>query len=125
MTVYYDGYCPYCRAAAMTIRSLDVFRRIAVISFRHDKSYSIHGITAEELEREMVVIVHCGDQQRAYKGFAGVLAVLRGLLLLWPIFPLAWCLGRIGWGDVLYRWMAEHRLIIPDAGHCRDRNCRI
>ena len=125
MTVYYDGYCPYCRATAMSIRGLDLSRRIRVISFRHDTSYENYGIKIEDLEQEMVVLLNQGDQYRIYKGFEAVLAVLRGLPLLWPVFPLVWCLGRIGLGDRIYRWMADNRLIIPDAGHCQDQCCSV
>lgn len=124
LRLYYDGYCPFCRASARLIGRLDWLGRIDLVSFRHDNSYLQLGISADALEEAMHVI----DLRAApviYAGYPAVVAVVRNLPLLWPLWPIAWAAGRLGLGARIYRWLARNRIIVPDASHCAGGVCQL
>lgn len=121
--VYVDGLCVYCRQAGRLIRALDWGQRVAVRSFRDDDSYRRFGISPVALEEAMHVVVLAPGTFRVTSGFPAVLLLLRHLPLLWPLWPVAWLLERLGWGERAYRWVARHRWILPGPGRCRQGAC--
>jgi len=123
LVVYIDGFCVYCRQAGRLLRALDWGQRVEVRSFRHDESYRRFGIAPEALEAAMHAVALGPGTFRVVSGFAAVRLLLRHLPLLWPLWPAAWLLERVGWGERAYRWVARHRWILPDPGHCREGAC--
>lgn len=125
LLVYIDGFCPYCRASGRAIQALDLLGRCRVVSFRHDPTYRTYGITPEALEQVMHVVVCSRGTYRVARGYGAVLEVIRHLPPLWWLWPIAWLLGAVGLGERAYRWLADHRLIVPDPRHCRDSACPV
>ena len=64
-TVYYDGYCNYCRRTARIIRFLDCFGLFRVISYRHDNSYLQYGLSFEDVDKEMYIICSITDSKES------------------------------------------------------------
>lgn len=125
LLVYYDGNCRYCRASARTIRRLDWFGWVDTVSFRHGGSFVRFGITPEALEQAMHVVVPGRPEPVVRAGYPAVVTVVRYLPVLWPLLPLAWLAGWLGLGQRVYRWLAEHRVIVPDPERCRDSVCEL
>ena len=119
--VYIDGYCPYCRATGRAIERFDWLHRLEVRDFRRDQSYQDSGITAVELESQMH-LVNGGEVLRGYDAVLGVLARTPLGMLAWPLARLAKSLGL---GPKAYRWLAEHRIIVPDPQSCQDGSCPV
>lgn len=122
LTVYVDGFCPYCRQAGRLLKRLDLFGTVDVRSFRHDSSFQRYGLSSGQVEREMQVIVSTASGHRVYGGYAGVAALVRHMPLLWPLLPVVWLAERTGYGARAYRWLADKRGVGPAAG-CGSRRC--
>ena len=114
--LYIDGFCPTCRATARALSSLDWRGRLEIVSFRDPGIPVPAGVAPSQLEREMI-LVDLRHRSTA-GGFAAVRALARLLPPMWPLRPvfalIAWC----GWGDRAYRYLAEHRRIVPDPRAC-------
>lgn len=124
--VFIDGHCRHCRLAGAWLKRLDLSSRLAVRSFRSDSSYLRFGITVAALEQDM----HLVSGSEVFRGFAAVTELSRQLPLLWPLYPFLLLAERAGFGARVYRWLAERRLIVPDAASCRAvglaaASCRI
>ena len=124
LTVYVDGFCPYCRLAGRLLKRLDLFGTLDVRSFRHDRSFERCQLTPDALEREMHVIVSTTSEHTVYGGYAAVTALVRHMPVLWPLLPVAWLAERTGYGDRVYRWLAARRVVVPDAQVCARVSCR-
>lgn len=121
LLVYVDGSCPNCRSAGRLLKRLDLLGTLDVRSFRHDRSFERYGLTADDVARELQVIVPAAAGYRAFGGFEAVRALLRHIPLLWPLLPAAWLMAVSGQGARAYRWLAERRTLVPDAGACGMR----
>jgi predicted DCC family thiol-disulfide oxidoreductase YuxK len=104
----YVGHCRMSRRAATCLYRLDVFRRLDLVSFRHDDSYLVAGIQLRALEQEL----HFVSGSQVWRGFPAVLQVVRRLPLLWPLLPFCWMAERLGLGQRLYRCLAANRVIV-------------
>lgn len=118
LLVYVDGLCPNCRRAGRLLKRLDLRGTLDVRSFRHGASFARYGLTADDVARELHVIVLTAGGCRVFGGFEAVRALLRHIPLLWPLLPAAWLLAVSGQGGKVYRWLAERRTLVPDAGAC-------
>lgn len=123
LTVYVDGFCPYCRQAGRLLKRLDLFGTLDVRSFRHDRSFEKYDLTPDALEREMHVIVSTASRHRLYGGYAAVTALVRHMPALWPLLPVVWLAERTGYGDRVYHWLADRRVVVPDAKACARVFC--
>lgn len=120
--LYIDGFCPTCRAAARALARLDWLGRLDIVSFRDPATVLPPGITRARFETEMVLVDLRGG---AAGGFGAIRALARHLPLLWPARPLLAAVGWAGWGDRAYRYLAEHRRIVPDPRACRLDGCEV
>jgi predicted DCC family thiol-disulfide oxidoreductase YuxK len=119
--VYIDGYCSYCRATGSAIARFDWLRRVDVRDFRGDSSYRSLGITDSDLEAQMH-LVGGGKILRGYDAVLGVLARVPLGMVFWPLAKLA---GWLGLGPLAYRWLSEHRVIVPNSELCRTDACQV
>jgi len=114
--LFIDGFCPTCRATARALANLDWRGRLDIVSFRDPATVIPPGLTRERLETEMVLVdLRSGE---VVGGFGAVRALARYLPLLWPLRPVFALIAWWGWGDRAYRYLAEHRRIIPDPRVC-------
>lgn len=125
ITVYLDGDCLYCRATARLIKRLDLFRRINVTSFRTDLSYQQYGLNAEQVSEAMHLVDETDRGVNLHVGYDAILKLLRLLVLLWPLYPFAWLIQRVGLGNRFYQFLADNRIFVSDARHCKDGICEL
>jgi predicted DCC family thiol-disulfide oxidoreductase YuxK len=115
--LFIDGFCPTCRATARALANLDWLGRLEIVSFRDPATAIPPGLARERLETEMVLVdLRSGE---VVGGFGAVRALARHLPPLWPLRPLFAVIAWWGWGDRAYRYLADHRRIIPDPQACR------
>lgn len=116
--VYIDGYCVRCRRFAHWMMRLDRGRVFSIRSFRDDESYSVYGISMNELCARMFV-VDC-KTLRKYSGFEAIAQICRSVQIFWPSLPFLWVIRRLQAGEQLYDWLARNRVIIPHPGQCDE-----
>lgn len=121
--LYIDGFCPTCRATARVLANLDWRGRVEIVSFRDSAIPVPPGLTPARLETEMVLVDL--RRGRAVGGFQAIRALARQLPLLWPVQPLLAVIAWFGWGNRVYRYLAENRRIIPDPRACRLDACEV
>lgn len=120
-TLYVDGHCARCRAAGRRLERLDWLGRLDVKSFRHTIDYLELGVSAERLEREMVLVHR--ESGRAYGGARALEQLCRLIPALAPLVPVLALLRLGGVSDKAYRWLAARRLIVVEPGWCAPDEC--
>ncbi|HYF79950.1 MAG TPA: DUF393 domain-containing protein [Symbiobacteriaceae bacterium] len=121
MVVYFDGWCPLCRAAKERLSRMDHRGRLAFRSIRDEAVVGELGISQEVLARQMHVRT---DDGRIIGGFPALVAISRLLPPLWPLWPFLVVAKWLGVGTVAYDWVARNRKIVP-VGSCEDGACPI
>jgi predicted DCC family thiol-disulfide oxidoreductase YuxK len=121
-TLYYDGWCPFCRATQARIAKLDWLKRIAFVSIRAPGVAETLSVSPERLERRMHVQVQ--RTGKVVDGIDAVAAVAGQVPLLMPLWPFIRLASLIGVGQPLYDWIARQRSIIP-VGSCDEESCDI
>ena len=119
--LYVDGFCARCRAAGRRLQRLDWLGKLEVKSFRHTTDYLALGVTAERLDREMVLVER--DTKRAFGGARALERLSRQLPALWPLVPVLAVMRFGGLSDRVYRWFAARRLIVVEPGWCSPEEC--
>lgn len=116
VTVFYDGWCPFCRKSVETARKLDWFSLLTFVSFRDPGVIERYGLSPEKVEQRL----HSTADGRHFRdGIDGIIQMSSRLPLLWPLVPLMWIARRIGMGQKAYDFIASRRTVIP-AGGCDD-----
>ena len=121
MVVYFDGWCPLCRAAKERLSRLDRRGRLAFRSIRDEAVVGDLGISQEVLARQMHVQT---DDGRIIGGFPALVAIATLLPPLWVLWPFLVAAQWLGVGAVAYDWVARNRKIVP-VGACEDGACPI
>ena len=85
LIVFYDGWCPLCRASVASSRKLDWFSLIRFVSFREPGVIERYGLDADKVERRMH---STADGRRFAEGIDAVIQMATRLLPLWPAVPL-------------------------------------
>ncbi|MFC4077621.1 DCC1-like thiol-disulfide oxidoreductase family protein [Salinithrix halophila] len=120
ITVYYDGWCPFCTQSVTTARRLDWFDMIRFVSFREPGVTEQYGLDPERLKKRL----HSTNDGRHFReGIDGIIQMVQRLPLMWPILPVLLLSRWLGLGQRVYDWIASRRTIIP-AGGCDD-HCSI
>lgn len=118
LIVFYDGWCPLCRASVASSRKLDWFSLIRFVSFREPGVIERYGLDADKVERRMH---STADGRRFAEGIDAVIQMATRLLPLWPAVPLLLLARWIGIGQRAYDFIAGRRTILPTGGcdgHC-------
>ncbi|MDR6225780.1 DCC1-like thiol-disulfide oxidoreductase family protein [Desmospora profundinema] len=118
ITVFYDGWCPFCTKSVKTASRLDWFGWIRFVSFREPGVVTQWGLDPDRLEKRLH---STADGIRFQEGIDGIIQMTGRLPLLWPALPLLWLAKGMGFGQRLYDWIASRRTIIPTGGcddHC-------
>ncbi|GAA5347145.1 putative DCC family thiol-disulfide oxidoreductase YuxK [Planifilum fimeticola] len=118
MIVFYDGWCPLCRASVASSKKLDWFSLIRFVSFREPGVIQQYGLDADKAERRMH---STADGRRFAEGIDAVIQMATRLLPLWPAVPLLLLARWIGIGQRAYDFIASRRTILLTGGcgkHC-------
>jgi predicted DCC family thiol-disulfide oxidoreductase YuxK len=121
--LYIDGFCPTCRATAHVLANLNWLGRVDIVSFRDPAIPVPPGVTPARFEAEMVLVDL--RRGRAIGGFQAIRALARQIPLLWLAQPLLAVIAWSGWGNRVYRYLAENRRVIPDPRACRVDACEV
>lgn len=121
MVVYFDGWCPICRAAKDRLSRLDRRGRLTFRSMRDAGVDAELGISQEVLARSMHVRTDAG---RILSGFPALVTIAGVLPRLWPVWPFMVVAQGLGIGPLVYDWVARNRKIVP-VGSCNDGACPI
>jgi len=122
LEVYYDGWCPLCKATKERLIRLDSRNAIRFVSMRDPGVEGRVGIPAERLAERM----HCLDLEsgRVSQGVYAVADLFGHLPWLMVTAPFIRAAGWIGLGQPLYDWIAKRRAIVP-VGSCDHGSCSI
>jgi len=111
LLVYIDGECPMCLAGAQRIGRFDPNGVIRIVDLHDPKwaDYAAERFSSKDLFDLMRVQLPDGTWRSGYFAWAAVLEQLPawrwlGLLMRFPLL--------YGIGPAVYRWIADHRLII-------------
>lgn len=120
VTVFYDGWCPFCTQSVNTARRLDWLRLLKFVSFREPGVPERFGLDPDRLEQRLH---STGDGKTFHEGIDGILQMVTRLPLLWPAVPFLFLSRWLGFGQRVYDWIAARRTILPTGG-C-DEHCSI
>lgn len=101
--IYYDGYCSMCRASSTLWQKLDWMDKLNFTSFRKLSGYP------KEMEKQLFVDYH----GKWFKGFDGILQIVKKLPLLWIVLPFLYVFKWLGLGSFIYNTIAKNRKIVP------------
>lgn len=121
MVLFFDGWCPICRAAKERLSRLDRGRRLQFRSLRDSAVVADSGISQEALASRLHIRTDAG---RIVSGFPALVAIAGALPPLWPLWPLLLTAQWLGVGSVAYDWIARNRKIVP-VGSCEEGSCPI
>ena len=102
---YYDGDCGMCRRIIAVLSSLDVHRSITWVPFQ-SLDDPPGGLSWDDLDRSAYF-----DRGKPplLAGFHAFKALTLRLPLLWPLAPIFCLPGIARPGEIIYRWIADHR----------------
>jgi predicted DCC family thiol-disulfide oxidoreductase YuxK len=115
--LFIDGDCAVCRWLGTLVTRFA--RRVDVQSFRQSQRYEEYGMTIEQLEQRMQLVVP-GAEPVVAGGFEAFCLMAWRTPLAWPALPALYAARVTGVGPVAYRMFARnrHRFF---AGGCGDR----
>lgn len=116
ITVFYDGWCPFCINSVNRLKRMDYFGLIDCLSFREEGVRDEYKLDLNKLEKRM----HSKSSKSPVKeGIFAFIQIATRLLPLWPILPVLY-LGKVfGLGQRVYDYIASNRSIVP-AGKCNN-----
>jgi len=112
--VFYDGWCTLCQRATATLERLDILGLLVPISFRDAGVVERFGLDPARAAARLHA--QAAGAPAPVEGIDAVILIATRLPPLWPVLPVFWLAGRLGFGQRLYDWLAVRRTIIP-AGH--------
>ncbi|MDR6225754.1 DCC1-like thiol-disulfide oxidoreductase family protein [Desmospora profundinema] len=120
VTVFYDGWCPFCQRSMQRLQRWDWLHRLSFLSFRDPEVIEQYGLDPERLEQRM----HTRQVRngRVEEGIHSVWVIARQVPLLWGMVPFLWLATVMGVGQWVYDWIAARRTVIP-VGGCDGAGC--
>ncbi|PDZ42315.1 DCC1-like thiol-disulfide oxidoreductase family protein [Bacillus wiedmannii] len=114
ITVFYDGWCPFCTKTKRNIQKIDVFRLVNFVSFRDDCVISEYKFSIEALEE----MIHSKKGSEPVKvGIYSFIQISKRVVPMWGLLPFLYLSVWCGFGQKLYKFIANRRIIIP-SGSC-------
>lgn len=110
--VFYDAECPICTRASEMLRQLDRRGRLRLIPLQAAEGLPVS--KSELMERLHVRFIKNG---RIASGAGAVASACARIPVLWPLAAVVWAAVRTGWGEPLYRFIANRRTVLP-LRHC-------
>lgn len=106
--VFYDAACPICTRASEMLHRLDRRGRLRLTPLQAAEGLPIS--KSELMERLHVRFIKDG---RIASGAGAVAAACARIPVLWPLAAIVWAAVRTGWGEPLYRFIANRRMAFP------------
>ncbi|MCY9456844.1 DCC1-like thiol-disulfide oxidoreductase family protein, partial [Bacillus inaquosorum] len=120
ITVFYDGWCPFCINSVNRLKRMDYFGLLDCLSFREEGVRDEYKLDLNKLEKRM----HSKSSKSSVKeGIFAFIQIATRLLPLWPILPVLYLGKLFGLGQRVYDYIASNRSIVP-AGKC-NHDCFI
>ena len=117
LTVFYDGWCQFCRRSIGWLGQFDLFSLVEFVSFRELGVVERYELDAQKAERRMQSI---GRNRKISEGMDTMIQIALRSPLLWLLMPLL-LLSRLVAGQRAYDAIASRRFVlIPGGceGHC-------
>lgn len=111
----FDGRCGFCTRAVHAVLRRDRAGRVRALPLQGPGVLALTGLTREQALREAWWIAAGGDRRPGAQAMAAAVSAATGLPL-----DRAARLPGVRWAlDRAYRWIAEHRRLLPGATpHC-------
>ena len=116
--VLYDDECPLCTFQMKVLSWLDWFNALALVPLSDPHAKEI----APQLSREdLLEAIHLVTPEgRIYRGARAIRFVGMRLPLLVPVALFLWIPGVIQIAEIIYQWIARHRLVLSRLFGCKD-----
>jgi predicted DCC family thiol-disulfide oxidoreductase YuxK len=120
--VLYDDQCPLCTFQMRLLTWLDWFGALSLVPLSSDRAAA----AAPQLQREdLQAEIHCiAASGRIYRGARCIRFVGMRLPLLIPVALFLWIPGIIQIAEIVYRVVANNRLLLSRLFGCKEA-CRI
>ncbi|WP_162143503.1 thiol-disulfide oxidoreductase DCC family protein [Alicyclobacillus herbarius] len=120
LIVFYDGWCGLCRRTVAVTKRWDWLGRLAFYDLRNPEVCHRFGLDA----RRAAVAVHAFEPTagRWFTGARAMLELTKRVPAYWPLVCILAVGIRVGLGERVYQWVADHRRISP-VGHCQGQAC--
>lgn len=105
--LYLDGGCRMCQAFGRQVSRVAFAGATQVLSIRETDSFRQFGITPDQAETRMHLVVP--EPPRVYAGFDVLIALAWRSRRLWPVVPALYLARFVGLGPVLYAAVADRR----------------
>ncbi|EKS8372819.1 DUF393 domain-containing protein [Bacillus cereus] len=123
ITVFYDGWCPFCTRTIHKIQKLDFLKLIHFVSFRTEGIIQSNQLSIELLEK-MIHSKKEGDEDLKV-GIHSFIQISKRVLPMWGLLPILYLSVWCGFGQQLYKFIANRRIIIPGGGCNGSEECKI
>ncbi|PFD95635.1 thioredoxin [Bacillus cereus] len=123
MLVFYDSWCPMCRAVAERTKKLDKKGAVKFVSFR-DKDVVEQYQLSLALQSKMGQRLYILKNNKWYEGIGSVYVLAKAVPSYWFAVPFIKLSILLGFGNKVYDYIANNRKLVP-IGHCRVGVCEI
>ncbi|BAK18147.1 uncharacterized protein SSIL_3724 [Solibacillus silvestris StLB046] len=118
--VLYDGWCPFCIKSINRFKQLDWFKRIEFKSFREESIVNKYHIEIDKLEKRIHSIT---KNNYIEDGIHAINRICKNIPALWFLILFINFSILFGFGQKLYDWIADRRLLFPTG--CNGDSCTI
>ncbi|WP_242068189.1 DCC1-like thiol-disulfide oxidoreductase family protein [Bacillus thuringiensis] len=121
--VFYDGWCPFCTKTTKKIHKMDYLNLIDFVSFRDKGIIQENKLSIEKLEE----MIHSRkkDAEDVKIGIYSFIQISKRVIPMWCILPALYVSVWFGFGQKLYKFIADRRIIIPSNGCNDSTECKI
>lgn len=123
LVVFYDGWCPFCTAAAERTKKADIRRQVTFVSFREAQVVETYAISPHLL-KQMEARLYAYDGVQWHDGIHALYELVKCVPSYWPFLPLLKLSIWTKTGQRVYDFLASRRTIVS-VGHCTDGVCKI
>ncbi|TJZ99584.1 DUF393 domain-containing protein [Bacillus thuringiensis] len=123
ITVFYDGWCPFCTKTTNNIKKLDLLKLVNFVSFRKDGVISVNQLSIESLQE----MIHSKKQgaEDVKVGIYSFIQISKRVIPMWPLLPILYLSVWFGFGQNLYKFIANRRIILPIGDCDGSQECKI
>lgn len=119
VTVFYDGWCPFCTGQAERLSRADLFRLVRFLSFRDPEVVARYALDPDRAAKRMQARID--RTESIVEGIDAVIVAALRIVTLWPLLPVL-LLARIsGIGQWAYDQLARRRVVIGPS--CEASGC--
>lgn len=113
--VFYDGTCPFCVFSARKLKKLDWMNKLRILDLYTPGLLDQYNVPIEKATNRIQVVKN-GNIRK--EGMDALLLISFDLPLLWIFIPFFWLSIKLGFGSIIYDWIARNRFLFPLPGYC-------